>query len=178
MVKPLMPRQPVPALAVPTVGGERWHLDAQQPENFTLVVFYRGYHCPICKNYLTELNRLAEEFAAKGISVLALSSDSAERAAAAKDEWQLGNITLGYGLNAEQIKDWGLYTSAGKGKTSIGVDEPALFSEPALYLVRPDGTLYWGNVSTMPFARPHFKEMLGALGFVVKNDYPAGGEVI
>lgn len=178
MVTPLMPRQSVPALDVNTVGGDSWSLKEQHPQHFTLVVFYRGYHCPICKNYLLELNRLADEFAAKGISVLALSSDNEERATAAKNEWQLPNITIGYGLTAQQVKDWGLYTSAGKGKTSIGVEEPAVFSEPALYLIRPDGTLYWGNVSTMPFARPHFKEMLGAVDFVIKNDYPARGELI
>lgn len=178
MVTPLMPRQSVPALDVNTVGGDSWSLEDQYPQNFTMVVFYRGYHCPICKNYLVELNRLADEFAAKGISVLALSSDNEERATAAKKEWQLPNITIGYGLTAQQVKDWGLYTSAGKGKTSIGVEEPTVFSEPAIYLVRPDGTLYWGNVSTMPFARPHFKEMLGALDFVLKNDYSARGELI
>jgi hypothetical protein len=43
-------------------------------------------------------------------------------------------------------------------------------------LVRPDGTLYWGNVSTMPFARPHFDEIISAIDFAVKNDYPARGE--
>ncbi|WP_417594774.1 peroxiredoxin-like family protein [Oceanospirillum sp.] len=177
MVKPLMPRQPVPGLVVPTVGGDNWRLQDQQPENFTLVVFYRGYHCPICKNYLAELNRLADDFAAKGVSVLALSSDNEERATAVKNEWELPNITIGYDLTLQQAKDWGLYTSAGRGVTSIGVEEPEVFSEPAVYLLRPDGTLYWGNVSTMPFARPHFKELLGALDFVIKNDYPARGEL-
>jgi len=28
----------------------------------------------------------------------------------------------------------------------------------------------------MPFARPHFAEILSALDFVVKNNYPARGE--
>jgi hypothetical protein len=28
----------------------------------------------------------------------------------------------------------------------------------------------------MPFARPHFKEMLGAVDFVLDKDYPARGE--
>jgi len=30
----------------------------------------------------------------------------------------------------------------------------------------------------MPFARPHFDEILGAIDFVVKNDYPARGEYL
>jgi hypothetical protein len=30
----------------------------------------------------------------------------------------------------------------------------------------------------MPFARPVFKEMLSAIDFIIKNDYPARGEVL
>jgi hypothetical protein len=61
---------------------------------------------------------------------------------------------------------------------SIGFDEPALFSEPGLFVIRPDGTLYFGAVQTMPFARPAFGDILKALDFVIANDYPARGEVI
>ena len=43
----LKPRQPVPALDVDTLNGS-WSLAAQNPENFTMAVFYRGLHCPIC----------------------------------------------------------------------------------------------------------------------------------
>jgi len=46
----------------------------------------------------------------------------------------------------------------------------------ASILIRPDGTLYFGTVQTMPFARPHFNEMLQAIDFVLKNNYPARGE--
>ena len=70
----------------------------------------------------------------------------------------------------------GLYVSSSRGKTSLGVEEPEHFSEPGVFLVRPDRTLYWAAVQTMPFARPHFKEMLAGLDFIIKNDYPARGE--
>ncbi|OPX54703.1 Peroxiredoxin [Oceanospirillum multiglobuliferum] len=175
-MQPLYPRQSVPELNIETLAGH-WSLSSQQPENFTLLVFYRGYHCPICRSYLTELNRLSADFAERGITLLALSSDNQARAELSKGEWSLDKLNIGYGLSQEQAEAWGLYRSAGKGKTSIGVEEPAEFSEPALYLIRPDGTLYWGSVSTMPFARPNFKEMLGAVDFVLKNDYPARGEL-
>ena len=64
-----------------------------------------------------------------------------------------------------------------RGMTSAGVEEPERFSEPALYLIRPDGTLYFGSVQTMPFARPHFADILAAVDYVLKNNYPARGEV-
>ena len=46
-----------------------------------------------------------------------------------------------------------------------------------LLLRRADGTLYWSAIQTMPFARPHFRELLGAVDFVISKDYPARGEV-
>ena len=177
MMRPLFPRQPVPSLNVPTVGGETWQLGDQTPKNFTLVVFYRGFHCPICATYLGDLEKKLDEFEKRGVSVVAISSDSRERAERSKNEWGLENLTVGYGLELGKAREWGLYISASRGKTSAGVDEPALFSEPALYLVRPDGTLYFGSVQTMPFARPNFREVLGALDFVMSKDYPARGEV-
>ena len=172
----LKPRQPVPELSVSTLQGP-WSLSEQDPENFTMVLFYRGLHCPICSKYLVELNKLVDDFAEVGVSVLAVSSDGEDRAQQAREDWGLDKINLGYGLSADQARDWGLHRSAGRGKTSIGIEEPAEFAEPGLYLVRPDNTLYWGQVSTMPFARPHFREILGALGFALANDYPARGEL-
>lgn len=176
MPQSLIPRQPVPALDVPLLSGQRLSLAAGEAPTFTLLVFYRGYHCPLCRAYLTELNRLHDEFAARGVAVKVLSSDSEERARRAADEWSLDKLDLGYGLSEADARAWGLYISTGRGLTSTGVEEPARFSEPGIFLIRPDLTLYWANVQTMPFARPHFKDMLGAIDFVVAKDYPARGE--
>ena len=172
----LKSRQPVPALDVDTLSGT-WSLAAQTPENFTLVVFYRGLHCPICRKYIAELDKLADDFAEIGVSVLALSSDTRERAEQARDDWGLGNIEIGYGVTTEQARDWGLHRSAGRGLTSIGIEEPAEFAEPGLFIMKTDGTLYWAQVQTMPFARPHFREVIGALKFALEKDYPARGEL-
>ena len=173
----LKPRQPVPALEVATLQGP-WSLSQQSPKNFTMVVFYRGLHCPLCSKYLAELDKLAGDFADTGVSILALSSDTEERAKQAAEDWGLKNISLGYGISVEQAQAWGLHRSAGRGKTSVGIEEPAEFSEPGLFLMRPANTLSWAHISTMPFARPHFREILGALSFVLEKDYPARGELI
>lgn len=178
LITPLMPRQPVPVLEVSTVGGGTWKLADQKPESFTMVVVYRGLHCPICSRYLGDLERKLESFQKKGVEVVVISSDGAERAATAKDQWKLPNLTIGYGLDLDVARAWGLYISTSRGQTSAGVEEPALFAEPGLFLVRPDGTLYFGSVQTMPFARPQFSEVLQALDFVLANDYPARGEVL
>jgi peroxiredoxin len=175
-VNVLKPREAVPALEVETLEG-RWSLADQNPENFTLVVFYRGLHCPICTKYIGELDRLVDDFAEVGTSVLALSSDTRERAEQARQDWGLSKLNLGYGVSVEQCRDWGLHRSASRGKTSIGIEEPAEFNEPGIFIVRPDNTLYWAQISTMPFARPHFREIIGGLKFALEKDYPARGEL-
>lgn len=175
-VNALIPRQPVPALKVPLTDGIRFVLGAAPGERFDLVVFYRGLHCPICAKYLIELERLAPQFAERGVQIIAVSSDDEERAKLMAEKVSASGIKFGYGLNLHSARQWGLYISTSRGKTSIGIEEPGLFSEPGVFLVRPDGTLYYGAVQTMPFARPQFQDLLGAIDFAVKSDYPARGE--
>jgi peroxiredoxin len=173
-----MPRQPVPALEVATLDRGTWRLTDQQPENFTLVVFYRGLHCGICSGYLGDLDRKLEAFKERGVEVIAISSDTEERARQSQDKWQLQHLTIGWGLDLDVARSWGLYISSSRGMTSAGVEEPKLFNEPGLFVIRPDGTLYFASVQTMPFARPSFGDILKAIDFVIAKDYPARGEVV
>ena len=175
MPRPL-PRQPVPALKVPTLAGGQWTLSERHPEHFTLVVFYRGLHCPICSGYVKQLDRMVPDFESRGVEPIAISSDVEARARQAADSWRLERAPVGYGLDLDSARAWGLYVSTGRGMTSAGVEEPAQFSEPGLFLVRPDGTLYYAAVQSMPFARPHFDELVKALDFAIAKDYPARGE--
>ncbi len=175
---PLYPRRPVPELEVPLVGGGRWSLAGRRPKNFTMIVFYRGLHCPICTKYVADLENRLDDFEQRGVEVVAVSTDDADRATQSKSKWKLKKLAVGYDLDLDVARSWGLYISESKGKTSVGIEEPPLFCEPGLFLVRPDGTLYFATVQTMPFARPNFGEIVGALDFVIKNDYPARGEVL
>jgi peroxiredoxin len=172
----LTPNKAVPALELDIAGGGRFSLSGEKPQHFTMVVFYRGLHCPICRRYLSELESLLADFAKRGVSVVAASSDRQDRAEQAKAGWGLKNLRVAHGLSIEDARKWGLYVSRSNGMTSAGVVEPDLFNEPGLFIVRPDGTLYWGTTSTMPFGRPHFNEILQSLDFVIPKNYPARGD--
>lgn len=45
MSKKLTPDTPAPSLKPPLVGGGTFDLSDEKPENFTMVLFYRGLHC-------------------------------------------------------------------------------------------------------------------------------------
>ena len=173
---PLMPRQPVPALDLATTDGGRFILGAHPPEAFDLIVFYRGLHCPLCIKYLLELERLAPEFQKRGVRLVAISSDDASRGMQMAEKIGAKLLGFGYGLSMETARQWGLYISSGRGATSIGIEEPALFSEPGVFLIKPDGTLYYGSTQTMPFARPQLQDLLGAIDYAITKAYPARGE--
>ncbi len=168
----VLPRQKVPGLNVPLVGGGTQSIDNQLPENFTLIVFYRGYHCPICKNQLNDLLSKKEEFEAIGVNVVAITSNPEDLAEKTVAEWGLDGLDLGHSLELADALEWGLHLSSGRE----GTQEPVLFSELGLFLVRADGTLYFSSIQTMPFARPQFSDILGAAKYVIANDYPARGE--
>ena len=172
----LVPRTLAPNLTVKTLRHGEFDLTHETPSLMTLVCFYRGLHCPVCGNYLKELERLTPAFEERGVRTIAMSSDGEERARQMADKIGAEHLRIGYGLPLSTARQWGLYISASRGKTSIGIEEPELFSEPGVFLIRPDQTVYWLSVQSMPFARPIFAEMVQALDFVIKNDYPARGE--
>ncbi len=172
----LLPRRVVPTLKVSTLDHGEYSLYAETPQRFSLVVFYRGLHCPICAKYLSELSRLLPEFERRGVAVIAVSNDNPERARRMADKLG-GPLRIGFGLPIEESRLWGLFVSASKGATSIGIEEPPLFAEPGVFLVTPGHHLYYSAIQSMPFARPHFDELLQALDFVIANDYPARGEL-
>lgn len=172
----LMPRQKTPDLTLPLLDGSQFDLGNEASERGIIICFYRGLHCPICANYLKELEKLTPAFAERGVSTIAISSDGRDRTQAMADKIEAKELRFGYDLSLSKAKEWGLYISTSRGKTSIGIEEPALFSEPGLFLVSPDQSLYYASVQTMPFSRPHFSELVGALDFAIANNYPARGE--
>lgn len=172
----LLPRQKTPDLAVNTLDHGAFDLSTAATERGTVIVVYRGLHCPICVPYLKQAESLAEDLAERGFGLLALSTDTEERARKMQEKTGATKMAFGYDLPLSVARDWGLYLSAGQGATSIGVEEPDLFAEPGLFIVKADQTLYFAAVQTMPFMRPDMSGMIGSLDFVIAKDYPARGE--
>ncbi|MEL6774887.1 MAG: redoxin domain-containing protein, partial [Pseudomonadota bacterium] len=75
----MIPRDPAPALSVPLLSGEHFTLAEARPEGFSIVIFYRGKHCPICRQYLQDVQGKLDDAAAQGIEVTAVSMDGEER---------------------------------------------------------------------------------------------------
>lgn len=166
----LRPGEKVPDFAVETVGGPSWRLSHQSIGRFLLIDFYRGRHCPRCHLHVLDLKSKVARFADRGVSVIAVSMDGAERAQAATTDWGLEGLTVGYNLTEADARALGLYLT-----DSINEREPRRFSEPAMLLVRPDGTLYSALYGTNPFNRVHVADVLEGLDAILARDYPPRG---
>lgn len=166
----IKPRTKTPDLTINLVNDTKWSLSDQHPDNFTLLVVYRGKHCPICKKYLQTIQNHLNEFTEKGVNIIAISSDSEKRAKATYEEWAVEDLPIGYDFPISEARDWGLHISKGIK------EEPEEFIEPAIFLIRPDQTLYASSIQTMPFARPEIEALLKSIDFILEEDYPARGE--
>jgi peroxiredoxin len=166
----VIPGQKAPELRLPLSGGGTFTLSERTPSRFTLIVFNRGLHCPVCQAQLRELDRRLEELTERGIEAVSVSGESEERAARMRDEWGIARIPMAYGLTEEQMREWGLFVSR-----AINDDEPPVFNEPGLFLIDPDGTVYYESLLSMPVGRPRLDDLLGGIDYWTAHDYPPRG---
>jgi peroxiredoxin len=165
------PTHPAPDLTVPLLRGGTYRLSDRRPRLFTMIVFFRGLHCPVCRAQLSELDRRLADLEQRGIELIAVSGETRKRTTTLAHEWQLEGLPLAYGLTEEQMRAWGLFISHG-----INEGEPALFNEPGLFLISPDYTVYYESILSMPVGRPRLGDLLDGIDYWTTHDYPARGE--
>tara|TARA_B100001123_G_scaffold142973_1_gene166225 strand:+ start:384 stop:896 length:513 start_codon:yes stop_codon:yes gene_type:complete len=166
----LLPGTQAPQLIVKTIDNDVWQLSKQNPVNFVLIIFYRGLHCPICATYLQGFDRNIKEFDTRGISAISVSGDDKIRAEDAQATWNIQSLQIGYGQSLSSMRDWGLYVS-----TSIKESEPAVFAEPALFLIKPSGKIFYAALTSAPWGRPPISDILQGVDYVIANNTPARG---
>jgi peroxiredoxin len=170
----LYPDDVAPELTVPLLNGGTFTLSDSNPKNFTIVIFYRGAFCPLCMNYIGEIDKHYKTAAAAGFDIVLVSMDTKEKAEAST-QGITTKVPIGYGMTEEVARSWGLYISSGRPNTA----EPAVFSEPGLFVIRPQGdnTIFMAMVQSAPFTRPSMEQLIGGLQYAVDNKYPTRGNI-
>lgn len=144
-----------------TIGGTK--------NRWTMLVVYRGRHCPRCKRYLNKLNDMLSSWT-DVMDVFVISADTKEKALADREEFGW-NFELGYGLTVDRMRELGLYISEPLSEA----ETTDLFSEPGTFAIRPDGSLMLVDISNGPAARPDLDELLDGMKFNINNDRPVRG---
>ena len=95
----IKPTEKVPALNLDLINGTRWELEKQSPAHYSVLVFYRGLHCPKCKEQLESLKDHLEDFNERGINVVAISMDTEKRAKITGEKWYIESIPVSLWIN-------------------------------------------------------------------------------
>ncbi len=165
--------QRLPELTVAQLDGDDIRLGQPVDDHdWQMVVIYRGKHCPICKLYLAELERMVPEFARAGVGIIAVSSDPEDRARSFTEEIGV-SFPVGYDLTVKQMRQLGLYVS--EPRSAEETDRP--FAEPGLFVINAEGLVQVADISNAPFARPDLAGLAKGLKFVRDNDYPIRGRL-
>ncbi|MBN3767847.1 redoxin domain-containing protein [Burkholderia sp. Ac-20365] len=168
----LVPGQVAPALVVDTLRHGSFDLASQVSGRMTLIYFYRGLHCPVCTTHLTELEQLTPRFAERGVTTIAISSDSEPHAREMQKKSAANDLRMGYRFSLSEALKWGLVISTSQGKTSIGIEDLDIFFETGVFLLRADRTINYRSVQSTPFLELNFTDLLQALDSVIKDDQP------
>lgn len=161
----------LPEITLPLVGGGEAVLgQADVASHWRLVFIYRGYHCPICHQYLTKLDSLKDDFLAANAEIIVASGDPEAKAAAMVAEEGLG-LQVAYGMSIEQMQSLGLWIS--EPRSADETDRP--FAEPALFAINRDGKIQLIDQSNTPFNRSDLVELLDTVIWVQENNYPIRG---
>ena len=158
----------MPSLPVALVSGAQADIAAMP--GWRMLVVYRGKHCPLCKKYFKILDGMSEDFKAAGVSLLAVSADTREKAEADVKE-QGWRFPVGYGLTVAQMRMLGVYVS--EPRSAQETDRP--FAEPGLFVVNPDGKAHIIEISNAPFARPDLAGILSGIKIIQEKSYPVRG---
>ena len=73
--------QKIDSVEIVDIDGEPYQIRQAWSEKTALIVFYRGGWCPYCNFQLRELAKKHEQLEAAGLQVVAISADTADKAA-------------------------------------------------------------------------------------------------
>jgi peroxiredoxin len=130
-----------PRFSLQSLDGKEYSLDSLVSRGPVLIAFFK-ISCPVCQFTLPFLQRIAERFAGKNISVVGISQDDARSTKELNRQYGVTFPTL--------VDDKGYTASNAYGLTNV----------PTIFLIAPDGKV---QVSLMGFDKAGLEKIAGEL---------------
>ena len=156
-------------ITLPRLGGGEIVIGGVR-ENWSLVVIYRGKHCPRCKKYLNILDKMRQKWTDAGFDIAVVSADPVEKAQADREEFGW-SFDMGYDLSEAQMATLGVCVT----EPLSASETDRRFAEPGVFVLRPDGSILLISISNGPSARPDLEELLDGMIFTKENNRPPRG---
>ena len=151
--------------------GEKIKLKDILKEESVVLVFYRGQWCPVCNDYLRNLNDSLSHIKAKGARLIAVGPESQENALKSSGQ-SGGDFTFIVDSYAEIMRAYDVLFSVTEDYQSLIVthlntsiqennnSEEALLPVPATYIIGKDGRIKYKHFNLNYYKRASVKEML------------------
>ena len=121
---------PVPEFSLTTADGEKF-TQADLLGKTSVLVFYPFAFSPVCNDQLTLYEEVLDEFAQRGATLYAISTDA---------RWSQGAFKEKLGSSVTQLSD---FEPKGETARAFGVLHDGGFTQRALVIVDPGGVVKW-----------------------------------
>ena len=145
---------PFPKLELQLLSGEILNLPEGFGEGYGIMLFYRGYRWPYCRQQLADFQTALTAYHAEQIKVIAGSVDSVEKTIELSDRLGI-TYPIAYGLDAETVSrlTGGFYEKEKK------------YLQPTGIIVRPDKNVEMAVYSTGAVGRFVAQDVLSAVKY-------------
>ncbi len=135
------PGSPAPEFTLKTAEGEDFALQDLKGQG-TVLVFYPFAFSPVCTDQLQLYEPLLEDLGRRGLRLYGVSCDS---------PWSQSAFKEKLGVSSEQLSD---FEPKGAASAAFGVLHPGGFSQRALVITGPEGTVRWSYEADSPGELP------------------------
>ncbi len=157
-----------------TADGKSFNLYNKLKEGPVVLVFYRGYWCPVCSRYLSAYQDSAQLIIDRGASFVAVTPETYEFVEKTREKTKAGftilsdtdgKIMEAFGVNFRVTQDYqariesGLHANIAKTNTQ----EEAVLPVPATYIIDRDGFIVYRQFDLDYGKRASIKDMLANL---------------
>ena len=150
----LEPGDKAPDFTIKDLEGKLHQLYDYLNGQKTVLLFYRGEWCPICNLQLHSLQEKLAEFQEANAQILAISTDTPENTQKLVGKHNLGFPVLA-GLGHEAAEAYDLFFSEEKSH-----------AQPAVFILRPDGTVVYASLQSGPMGRPSNDDLLAIVSYI------------
>ena len=166
--------QEAPLFEASDAAGNKFKLKNEIKNQPVVVIFYRGYWCPVCNKHLSQIQDSLQLIMEKGVKVLAISPEKPEYLDKMSEksgaEFTLlydenNDIAKAYDVNfkpsSKQLFTYNVILGADMKNTHS--DDSQQLPIPATYLINKDGKIVWRQFDRDYHNRASVKDILKAV---------------
>lgn len=154
--------------------SETFHLSQALESGPVVLIFYRGFWCPVCNQHLSQLQDSLQLIESKGAQIIAVSPEKPEYLAKMEEKTKAEftvlydedyEIAKAFDVNflpaSTQLLTYNVALGARMKKSHSGTEQNLPI--PATYIINPDGEIVWRHFDPDYKNRASVKEILNAL---------------